>query len=235
MLRTAQWILQELKEHGMLKRAMEMEGSEGYGLRITGHSLGAGVATLLSLMLRREYPQLKCLAYSPPGGLVTIKTATYCKSFLTSYVLNNDMVIRLSVDSMETLRNDTLDLISRMKVNKMKILKSISKVKHNFSEDELLFDSQHIPRSKFVEQVEKYKEVQEQIKRKRGRIGVKLFPPGRIVHFVQSDQQQLFCPNVRKFIPFCRAREKIYVPTWAECEDFQVSERARRDETATIN
>ena len=41
--------------------------TQGYQLVITGHSLGAGVASVLALLLRPEYPRLICYAYSPPG------------------------------------------------------------------------------------------------------------------------------------------------------------------------
>jgi len=41
--------------------------AQGYQLVITGHSLGAGVASVLALLLRPEYPRLICYAYSPPG------------------------------------------------------------------------------------------------------------------------------------------------------------------------
>ena len=37
---------------------------------ITGHSLGAGVAALLAMLLQPIYPKLHCYAYSPPGGLI---------------------------------------------------------------------------------------------------------------------------------------------------------------------
>ena len=41
-----------------------------YKLVITGHSLGAGVACVLGILLQPEYPKLHCYAYSPPGGLL---------------------------------------------------------------------------------------------------------------------------------------------------------------------
>ena len=37
----------------------------------SGHSLGAGVAAVLSILLRPIYPHVRCFAYSPPGGLFT--------------------------------------------------------------------------------------------------------------------------------------------------------------------
>lgn len=36
-----------------------------------GHSLGGGVAALLTLLLKPVYPGVKALAVSPPGGLVS--------------------------------------------------------------------------------------------------------------------------------------------------------------------
>ena len=35
-----------------------------------GHSLGAGAAALLALMLKSPYPQVRCYAFSPPRGLL---------------------------------------------------------------------------------------------------------------------------------------------------------------------
>lgn len=37
---------------------------------VVGHSLGAGAAALLALMLRSSYPQVRCYAFSPPRGLL---------------------------------------------------------------------------------------------------------------------------------------------------------------------
>ena len=39
----------------------------GYQLILTGHSLGAGAATLLAMLLRPQFPGLRCYAFSPPG------------------------------------------------------------------------------------------------------------------------------------------------------------------------
>ena len=39
----------------------------GYKLVITGHSLGAGVASVLAVLLKPKYEDLVCYAFSPPG------------------------------------------------------------------------------------------------------------------------------------------------------------------------
>jgi hypothetical protein len=75
----------------------------GYTLRIVGHSLGAGIGVILSLMLRNKFPNLRCLCYSPPGGLLTWELATSCFDFVNSFVLDSDIVPRLSLNNMERL------------------------------------------------------------------------------------------------------------------------------------
>lgn len=39
---------------------------------VTGHSLGAGTAALLAALLQRDYADIICFAFSPPGWLVRL-------------------------------------------------------------------------------------------------------------------------------------------------------------------
>jgi len=107
ILTSAEWIRADLEKHGTLRKLMKDDDApyKDYMLRVTGHSLGAGCATFLGLMLRREYPDLRCLPYSPPGGLVTIKTAKAVSGFTTSFILNSDIVPRLRYDSVRGAKN----------------------------------------------------------------------------------------------------------------------------------
>ncbi len=41
-----------------------------YPLVVCGHSLGAGVASVLAFLLKKQYPEVKGYAYSPPLGLM---------------------------------------------------------------------------------------------------------------------------------------------------------------------
>ena len=61
MYLNAKNILRELNKKKLLSVP------EGYRLVLSGHSLGAGVVSILSLLLLRDYPDLKCYAFSPPG------------------------------------------------------------------------------------------------------------------------------------------------------------------------
>lgn len=44
-------------------------------------------------------------------GFLSWKLAIDCKAFVTSFVLDSDLVPRLSLENMEKLRDQTLDLI----------------------------------------------------------------------------------------------------------------------------
>jgi sn1-specific diacylglycerol lipase len=61
----ANYVSRRLKEVGILDKALAMYPE--YGLVLTGHSLGAGVACLLALQIRHKYPDLKVYAFSTPG------------------------------------------------------------------------------------------------------------------------------------------------------------------------
>jgi sn1-specific diacylglycerol lipase len=58
---------------------------------ITGHSLGAGTAVFLALKLKNQYDNLKCIAYSPPGGLMSKRLAEFTKKFTMSIVVGDDI------------------------------------------------------------------------------------------------------------------------------------------------
>ena len=96
-----------------------------YSLLIVGHSLGAGVAFLLALLLKPAYPTLKCYGYGTPGSLVDSNLAQSSEGWMTSVVLDDDLIARLGVGSLNHLRDQVLDCIVRAKVNKTSIMQSL--------------------------------------------------------------------------------------------------------------
>ena len=70
----------------------------GYELIITGHSLGAGVAAILAVLYRKDFPTLHCYAFSPPGSLFTLPLVEYSKSFITTIIYGNDIVPRFKLN-----------------------------------------------------------------------------------------------------------------------------------------
>ena len=89
-------------------------GGDGarWSLQFVGHSLGAATAGLLSLFLRRRYAQhcerYHCFAYACPGACGTIDVARQCDAWVTTVVVGDDWVPRLSLLGMENLRDSVL-------------------------------------------------------------------------------------------------------------------------------
>eukprot|EP01126_Amoeba_proteus_P024692 TRINITY_DN24802_c0_g1_i1.p1 TRINITY_DN24802_c0_g1~~TRINITY_DN24802_c0_g1_i1.p1 ORF type:complete len:475 (+),score=86.67 TRINITY_DN24802_c0_g1_i1:581-2005(+) len=100
MWKSANSVKQDIDKKGVLKRIMQNEIYRHHGLIIVGHSLGAGTATLLSFLLKAEYENLRCIAYSPPGALLSLPAARHCSAFVTSVIVGDDWVGRLGRASM---------------------------------------------------------------------------------------------------------------------------------------
>jgi sn1-specific diacylglycerol lipase len=89
--------------HRAFNYAKDKDPTREYRLVITGHSLGAGTASILSLLLENQHPGLACFAYSPPGGLLSLPAVELTKKFTTSVVLGKDLVPRLSLEKAHEL------------------------------------------------------------------------------------------------------------------------------------
>ncbi|KAG7261744.1 hypothetical protein CRUP_021353 [Coryphaenoides rupestris] len=116
----ARYIYRKLVNDGILNQAFSI--APEYKLVITGHSLGAGTASLLAILLRNSFPTLQCYAFSPPGGLVSKALADYSKDFVVSVVLGKDLVPRLSIPNMEDLKRRILKIVSNCNKPKYRIL-----------------------------------------------------------------------------------------------------------------
>ncbi|KAI5945498.1 diacylglycerol lipase-beta isoform X1 [Manis javanica] len=116
----ARYIYQRLINDGILSQAFSI--APEYRLVIVGHSLGAGAAALLAIMLRNSYPQVRCYAFSPPRGLLSKSLHEYSKNFIVSLVLGKDVIPRLSVTNLEDLKRRILRVIAHCNKPKYKIL-----------------------------------------------------------------------------------------------------------------
>lgn len=205
MLHCAVYLYKELERHKILDRLLLGDNAKlpGYSLVITGHSLGAGCAAVLSIMYRNKFPCLRGLCFAPPGCVVSLSTAQ--DNNITSYVLDSDIVPRLSVDSVVGLRNDVLDMIARINVPKHQVLTISSSMNATFAHRR-----ESIPLSPYYAQVLEFKEHQEKLKIERKIPDIKLYPPGRLVHLVESKAP------VRSY----RHSRATYIPVWAELDDF---------------
>lgn len=154
-------------------------------------SLGAGVAAILGLMLRQQFPNLYCLCFSPPGCVFSAKIAKESQSYVCSYVLHNDIVPRLSYRSLVNLRSDLFEIISRVKVPKHEVFDSNYKRLDETSvkniPDKLMHGKDEIPPSEFYNEFEKFKLRQEERHQERDiRQNIHMVAPGRILHMVRT-------------------------------------------------
>ncbi|XP_044904081.1 diacylglycerol lipase-beta isoform X3 [Felis catus] len=116
----ARYVYQRLINDGILSQAFSI--APEYRLVVVGHSLGAGAAALLAIMLRSSYPQLRCYAFSPPRGLLSKSLYEHSKNFTVSLVLGKDIIPRLSVTNLEDLKKRILRVIAHCNKPKYKIL-----------------------------------------------------------------------------------------------------------------
>ena len=58
--------------------------------------------------MKKDYPDLKCIAYGPPGGLISKPLAEYTKSFVLNVILGDDIIPRLSIHSINNLKKEIL-------------------------------------------------------------------------------------------------------------------------------
>ncbi|KAK2149807.1 hypothetical protein LSH36_436g06032 [Paralvinella palmiformis] len=132
----AQYIMSQLlgtdargqhQQQGLLDRALKtLDGdvAKDYDLVIVGHSLGAGVAGVLALLMKSHHyygPRFRCFAYSPPGGLMSLSASRYVESCVCSVVLGDDIVPRIGLINLHDLKVKMLSIVRDLDLPKHKI------------------------------------------------------------------------------------------------------------------
>ncbi|XP_029179132.1 sn1-specific diacylglycerol lipase alpha isoform X6 [Nylanderia fulva] len=116
MVQAAEYIRKKLQEEDIIARARAKDPSRSthqFGLTLVGHSLGAGTAAILAILLKQDYPDLVCFSFGPPGGLLSMPAQQYSQEFITSVVVGKDVVPRIGLRQMESLRADLINAIKR--------------------------------------------------------------------------------------------------------------------------
>ncbi|XP_017777073.1 PREDICTED: sn1-specific diacylglycerol lipase beta-like [Nicrophorus vespilloides] len=116
----AEFVAKRLKQLGVLEKALNKYPE--YGLVLTGHSLGAGVAALLAIKIRPSYPELKVYAFATPAGVLSREAARLTESYIFTVGVGDDFVMRLGVDSVENLRTGVIQTLHASKLPKYRIL-----------------------------------------------------------------------------------------------------------------
>ncbi|XP_028395223.1 sn1-specific diacylglycerol lipase beta-like [Dendronephthya gigantea] len=119
MTKSAKFIRDKLERENILE-SLFLRYPE-YHLVIVGHSLGAGTSAILAILMKKKYETVKCFAYSPPQAL-NLKAAKYCEDFVTSVVVGNDVISRLSIHSVDILKKEIIDALKHCQMPKYQIL-----------------------------------------------------------------------------------------------------------------
>ena len=119
ILHTARWVQGVLRDKEILETAFSR--GPNFKLIVVGHSLGAGCAAVLAMLLRQHYPNLHCFAYSPPGCL-NEPAASYTKQFVTSVTLGKDLVARFGLATAFSLKSDIVAMLQNCRKPKYRIL-----------------------------------------------------------------------------------------------------------------
>eukprot|EP00747_Dinoflagellata_sp_TGD_P013122 gnl/TRDRNA2_/TRDRNA2_122275_c1_seq1.p1 gnl/TRDRNA2_/TRDRNA2_122275_c1~~gnl/TRDRNA2_/TRDRNA2_122275_c1_seq1.p1 ORF type:complete len:390 (-),score=50.56 gnl/TRDRNA2_/TRDRNA2_122275_c1_seq1:21-1190(-) len=129
MLACMRDLKERLEKRGILALLAPGGEAHGYVMVCTGHSLGAGIAALLALEL---HPSLgNCVRYvgfEPPGGLLspTLARITVELGWVSSVVVH-DWIPRLSLRSLQSLRESVLDELIVCPYSKLQIAAFLSR------------------------------------------------------------------------------------------------------------
>ncbi|KAK3238411.1 hypothetical protein CYMTET_51576 [Cymbomonas tetramitiformis] len=111
MLQAARW----LKDAVSSKLQETMKQHPGFSLKVIGHSLGAGTAALLTFLLRSSPEflvvvppkKVSCVAFATPP-VFSRELAEACQGFITTVVLQDDVVPRCSLANLRDLQLEAL-------------------------------------------------------------------------------------------------------------------------------
>ncbi|XP_046616657.1 diacylglycerol lipase-alpha isoform X5 [Neodiprion virginianus] len=226
MVQAAEYIRKKLREQGIIARALAKDPTRGthqFGLTLVGHSLGAGTAAILAILLRQEYQDLLCFSFAPPGGLLSMPAQQYTQEFITSVVVGKDVVPRIGLRQMESLRADLINAIKRSVDPKWKTIAcsvmccgcgSTPTSAANLEAGGCISEYQR----------DKDQARSQTVVPSDSRIALTLhrplYPPGRIIHVVRHHTNKNEQKYESRWRQFLRKREPVYQALWAGPCDF---------------
>ncbi|KAK9886536.1 hypothetical protein WA026_016811 [Henosepilachna vigintioctopunctata] len=218
MVQAAQYIYNHLEQEGLIESALNHNierGTNTFQLVIVGHSLGAGTASILGILLRQNYENLECYCYAPPGGLLSMPAVEYSKRFTVSVVVGKDVVPRIGLHQMEALRADLITAIKRSVDPKWKTI-TCSIICCGCTQPTSVEDM--IEKDTIISEysMSKQRARKESLHPSDATIALTshhpLYPPGRIIHVVRH--------HPTKGEQALSKRQPVYQALWAQNVDF---------------
>ncbi|WPT11145.1 Sn1-specific diacylglycerol lipase alpha [Picochlorum sp. SENEW3] len=106
---------------GRAQSVVHEAAEKGWGLVVTGHSLGAAVASIISFSLIERFSFARCVVFNPPGGVMDPRLAELSNKFCTSVVVGFDGISRLSISNVRMMIDDMVLALGRCKRAKLAV------------------------------------------------------------------------------------------------------------------
>uniref|UniRef100_A0A1I8B8G2 sn-1-specific diacylglycerol lipase n=1 Tax=Meloidogyne hapla TaxID=6305 RepID=A0A1I8B8G2_MELHA len=104
ILKSARYIYETLQANHIIEDAQQRYPN--YHIMICGHSLGAGIGSLLALFLKIKCPDIRCYAFAPPGSVISENGIYVTEKSTLSFVLGDDVVPRMTFQSISLLKTE---------------------------------------------------------------------------------------------------------------------------------
>uniref|UniRef100_A0A1I7STQ4 sn-1-specific diacylglycerol lipase n=1 Tax=Bursaphelenchus xylophilus TaxID=6326 RepID=A0A1I7STQ4_BURXY len=184
MLNSARYVFNTLKKYQVLEDLKDLHPD--YGLIVCGHSLGAGVASLLTLLLKQTDPDVRCYSFSPPGCVISEHGLAEMESHVLSVIVGDDLVPRISYQSLMKLKKSIDEQIYSTNRAKYEILiKGIFKLFFSSPWDLHSETTPSIRSSRRLIDSSSYNIPDRGLEEPR----TQLYPPGRLLHLVPQGSE----------------------------------------------
>ncbi|KAK9802679.1 hypothetical protein WJX73_004994 [Symbiochloris irregularis] len=222
MLDAAKAIVDDLRHTGVFESLLTgkqigrhklRHDCQGWGVVVTGHSLGAGAGVLVALYLNNYFQNVRCWAFEPPGGVADPYIAEAVRGWCTSCVLGKDWIPRLTLATFERLRDEMITAAATCRRNKISFLAgALLGRKHRQkmrSQGRSLFRSEDdiSPQARVMLQTWRHSVLGTRSQENRYHQARSFMPPGRLL-FLQP----------LKAGTSVRRSKRQYQPVWIEAE-----------------
>ncbi|XP_063850553.1 diacylglycerol lipase-alpha-like isoform X2 [Scylla paramamosain] len=218
MVSAAEYIRRKLRDDNILSRALSFDparGTQTYDFVLVGHSLGAGTAAILAILMKQEHPNLSCFAYSPPGGLLSMPAVEFTRSFITSVVVGKDVVPRIGLHQMETMRADLINAIQRSKDPKWKTIGASVRCCGAWEDSGGEAEEFSTTRAAMRDHASHPSDSSIALT-----VHQPLYPPGRILHVVRNHPDKRQQKHESRFSHWLGRPTPVYQAVWRDNEEF---------------
>jgi len=176
--------IKDIHRTGILEELLSKHGGshKEYDILVCGHSLGAGCAFFVALHLRNKYKTVQCFSFSPPGGLVSPELSKSSREWCISTVCGKEVIPRLTLGTIEHLRDDMIYMGMHCKRSKISLIISMI-TGYIWSDPDLFYGDENLPEEQrmwkeaYQESLDADSEIRRSLKE-----AISFLPPGRILY-----------------------------------------------------